>query len=110
MTEHLFVDTSAWFAYVNKSDRDHEKVRQVLRAFKGRLVTSNFVFDETVTLCLYRLGHQIVVKVGETLLNTAEIDLVHLGPDDERLAWKLVTTQIPLTGCQNSALSLSLTA
>gem|GEM_PF-6582840 len=28
--ERLFVDTSAWFAYVNKSDPDHEKVRRRL--------------------------------------------------------------------------------
>jgi hypothetical protein len=47
------------------SDPDHEKVREVLRAFNGRLVTSNFIFDETITFCLYRLGHSIAVRVGQ---------------------------------------------
>lgn len=87
--ERLFVDTSAWLAYVNKSDRDHERVREVLCAFNGRLVTSNFVFDETITFCLYRLGHAAAVKVGQTLLNTAAIDLVRIMPSDERQAWAL---------------------
>ena len=87
--ERVFVDTSAWFAYVNRSDRDHEKVRDVLRAFEGRLVTSNFVFDETITFCLYRLGHRTAAKVGKTLLSATTIDLVHLTLDDERLAWAL---------------------
>jgi predicted nucleic acid-binding protein len=53
---HVFVDTGAWFAYVNRLDADHTRIRRVLQTFQGRLVTSNFIFDETVILCLYRLG------------------------------------------------------
>lgn len=87
--EKVFVDTSAWFAYVNRGDRDHQKVRAVLRSFSGRLVTSNFVFAETVTLCLYRLGHSIAAKVGKTLLSADEIELIRLEPADEGIAWDL---------------------
>ena len=87
--ERFFVDTSAWFAYVNKGDCEHGPVRQVLRNVKGRLVTSNFIFDETITFCLHRLGYQAAVKVGKTLLNTAEIDLIRVTPADERQAWSL---------------------
>ena len=47
---HAFVDTSAWFAYVNRLDPDHTRIRSVFQTFQGRLVTSNFIFDETVTL------------------------------------------------------------
>jgi predicted nucleic acid-binding protein len=50
--ERAFVDTSAWFAYANRLDPDHTRIHTVLPTFQGRLVTSNFVFDETVTLCL----------------------------------------------------------
>ena len=53
--KRAFVDTSAWFAYANRHDPDHQRIRTVLQTFQGRLVTSNFIFDETVTLCLYRL-------------------------------------------------------
>ncbi|MFZ4700496.1 MAG: type II toxin-antitoxin system VapC family toxin [Candidatus Methylumidiphilus sp.] len=87
--ERAFVDTSAWFAYVNRSDPNHAQVRNIFRSFPNRLVTSNYVFDETVTLCLYRLGHQVAVKVGEILLDPSVVENVRLTVDDERHAWRL---------------------
>ncbi len=87
--ERLFVDTSAWFAFVNGSDPDHEPVRRVLNDHEGRLVTSNFVFDETVTLCRYRLGHELAARIGAALADPAATDLVRLTAEDERAAWKL---------------------
>jgi predicted nucleic acid-binding protein len=64
---HAFVDTSAWFAYVNRLDPNHTRIRSLLQTFQGRLVTSNFIFDETVTLCLYRLAYRVAAMVGEVL-------------------------------------------
>ena len=87
--EHAFVDTSAWFAYANRRDPDHARIRNVLQAYAGQLITSNFIFDETVTLCLYRLGHQIATKVGEVLLDPTVVNLIRLTPDDEHRAWSL---------------------
>jgi predicted nucleic acid-binding protein len=86
---HAFVDTSAWFAYVNRLDPDHIRIRSLFQTFRGRLVTSNFIFDETVTLCLYRLGYQVAVTVGEILLDPTVVDLLRLTPDDEHRAWAL---------------------
>jgi uncharacterized protein len=87
--ERAFVDTSAWFAYANRLDPDHPRIRTVLRTFQGRLVTSNFVFDETITLCLYRLGHQVAATVGAVLLDPTVVDLLRLTLDDEQRAWAL---------------------
>jgi predicted nucleic acid-binding protein len=87
--ERAFVDTSAWFAYANRLDPDHSRIRTVLRTFQGRLVTSNFIFDETVTLCLYRLRHQVAATVGTVLLDSTVVDLLRLTPDDEQRAWAL---------------------
>lgn len=89
MTERLFVDTSAWFAYANRRDPDHGAVRKVLESPGLRLVTSGFVFDETVTLCRYRLGHDVAAAVGRVLRDGATIDVVRIGADDERQAWTL---------------------
>lgn len=85
----LFVDTSAWFAFANRSDSAHEQVRRVIHAFEGRLITSNYVFDETVSLCLYRLGHQVSRTVGSALLNPGHVDMVRVTVEDERVAWRL---------------------
>ena len=82
--ERAFVDTSAWFAYANRHDPDHTRIRSVLRTFQGCLITSNFIFDETVTLCLYRLGYQVAARVGEVLLDQAVVDLVRITPKMNR--------------------------
>jgi len=87
--ERLFVDTSAWFAYVNRRDPDHAAVRNVFNAFPGRLVTSNFILDETVSLCLYRLGRQAANRVGSVLFDPKEVDLLRITADDEHAAWAL---------------------
>ena len=86
---HAFVDTSAWFAYVNRLDPDHTRIRSLFQTFQGRLVTSNFIFDETVTLSLYRLGYQVAARVGGVLLDPTVVDLLRLTPNDEHRAWAL---------------------
>jgi uncharacterized protein len=87
--ERIFVDTSAWFAYVNRRDPDHAAVREVLRAAGTRFFTSNYVFDEIVTLCLYRLGHEAAVRVGRFLRDSPTVDVVRVTPEDETKAWTL---------------------
>lgn len=82
------MDTSAWLAYANRSDSAHHAVRDALKDFEGRLVTSNFVFDETVTACR-RLGHAVAVLVGGLLRDPEVVDLVRVTGDDERDAWDL---------------------
>ncbi len=89
MIERLFVDTSAWFAFANRRDREHRAVREVFRRQGLRLVTSNFVFDETVTLCRMRLGHEAAVKVGAVLRENPLVDLLRVAADDEARAWEL---------------------
>lgn len=106
--QRLFVDTSAWFAFTNRADPDHKSVAALLNAFKGRLVTSNFVFDETVTLCLYRLGHAAAERVGQVLRDSSQVDLVRVAPEDETSAWQLFRErrdkQYSFTDCTSFAL------
>ena len=47
---HVFVDTGAWFSFVNARDPDHSRVEAYLNSTEGHLVTSSYVFDETITL------------------------------------------------------------
>jgi predicted nucleic acid-binding protein len=87
--KRAFVDTSAWFAYINGADPDHRSVERVLSRPGTRLVTTNFVFDEVVTLCLYRLGHSVAAKVGGVLLAGGFLDLIRVTTSDEKAAWAL---------------------
>lgn len=85
--KRVFVDTSAWYAYFVGEDPAHDAVREALGEWEGRLVTSNFVFDELVTLCRMRLGHAAALKAGEALQDAASVELVRLSSDDEDEAW-----------------------
>ena len=87
--ERVFVDTGAWYAYINARDPDHSKMKEFLQSFPGRLITSNYVFDETVTLVLARLGHRTAVRVGGVLLDSGVVELLRVNAADERSAWKL---------------------
>lgn len=87
--ERLLVDTSAWFAFANRKDLNHARVRAVLRQFPGRLVSSNFVFDETISLCLYRLGQKAARTAGSVLIDPDIVDLVRITAEDEQAAWAL---------------------
>ncbi|MBI5210157.1 MAG: type II toxin-antitoxin system VapC family toxin [Elusimicrobia bacterium] len=87
--KRAFVDTSAWYAFCRADDPDHEPVAEALERWDGRLVTSNFVFDETVTLAAVRLGHKAACKVGEFLRDRGAVDLVRVTPEDEEEAWSL---------------------
>jgi predicted nucleic acid-binding protein len=87
--ERVFVDTGAWFAYINASDPDYQRVRQFLDQYPGRLVTSIYVFDETVTLTQARLGHRRALTVGRTLLDPTIVEMIHATPSDEKAAWGL---------------------
>jgi uncharacterized protein len=106
--KRAFVDTSAWFAYVNRADPDHSAVRRVLREHEGRLISSNVVFDEVVTLCRYRLGHGIARKIGSVLLDPTVADVVRVTADDEHAAWELFNArgdqEYSFTDCTSFAL------
>jgi len=91
--ESIFVDTGAWFAYINASDPDHSRVRQFLDQYPGRVVASTYVFDETVTLTQARLGHRKALAVGRTLLDSAIVEMIHITPSDEKAAWNLFEKQ-----------------
>lgn len=59
------------------------------RESEGRITTSNFIFDETISLCRYRLGHAAATRVGSVLLDTNTVDLIRITPEDEQAAWTL---------------------
>ena len=87
--DRLFVDTGAWFAYVNRKDPWHRAVCRAFDEYAGRLVTSNYVFDESISLCRYRLGHAAATTVGDVLLDPESVDMVCLTREDEQRAWAL---------------------
>jgi len=56
----IFVDTSAWLAISDVRDGNHTRAREVQRDLvtgkAGRLITTDYILDETLTLMRKRTG------------------------------------------------------
>ena len=106
--KRVFVDTSVWYAYVRADDPDHKAVKSSLEQWEGRLLTSNFVFDEVVTLVRARLGAAKAERVGNTLRDPDTVNMVRVLPEDEEEAWKIFThprdKEYSFTDCVSFAL------
>src|SRR3990172_5899375 len=85
----VFVDTSAWYALVDKSDRDHTSSVNSVRNLTRPLVTTNYIFDETVTLIKVKLGPRIATDFGRKLWNQELATRIRILKKDEQRAWEL---------------------
>ena len=83
-----FVDTGAWFAFFVAGDPDHQAVYQAFEQWKGRMLTSEYVFDELVTLLLYRTGHKNAVRAGNALRSGTIAEMVMVQFPDIEHAWR----------------------
>ena len=89
--ERVLVDTGAWYALIDRNDPDHHAVLSVLQTYRNRLISSNFIFDETVTLLRYRLGWRFARQFGEQARDGHLAQLVRVSASDEREAWVIFT-------------------
>jgi predicted nucleic acid-binding protein len=85
----VFVDTGVWYAQVDRADPDHERVSQTLRHWSGKLITSNYVLDETITLLRYRLGWKAAHQFGDALRRGIIAKIVRVNAADENTAWAI---------------------
>lgn len=78
----VFVDTSGWYALIDRNDAGHEGVSglvaQLLRA-GSRLVTTDYVLDEAYTLAKARSGSVAALRLSDLIHGTAALDVEWLG-------------------------------
>ena len=87
----LFVDTSAWYAILDRTDRNHPAAIRFARQVTAPFVTSTYILDETVTLVKRHLGHAAATRFGQRLWNEEVARLVRVSPEDEAQAWSIFT-------------------
>lgn len=88
----VFVDTVAWVALANENDSLHEAAIAERKQFareKARIVTTNFVIDESITLVQLRTNHANAVAFGEMIRQSNTIKIVHISQELEEEAWQL---------------------
>ena len=93
MREQIFIDTSAWYAFFNIKASAHEKIKGLLNNFRGKLVITNYIFDEIVTLVNVKVGREKAVIVGDILLKSPHVEKEWITPSDEKQAWELFVSR-----------------
>lgn len=88
MSQPIFVDTSAFYALIDRDERHHDAATQFLKANSSPLVTSEYVFDEAVTLVRYDFGYTTALTLGERLRASALCTVLPLDPGDLDTAWE----------------------
>ena len=86
---YIFVDTSAWYALLDKNDADHYAAVKFYDSLVHPLVTSNYIADEVITLARIRLGYKVAVEVGQKLWDESIANLIRVMPEDEKRAWEI---------------------
>lgn len=89
--KYVLLDTSALYALTDNRDPDHIRIADYIRTVDKttRLVVTNHVLDEALTLIKVRLGAHVALVVGNRLRGGNFCRLVHLSPDDEEVTWRL---------------------
>lgn len=85
----VFVDTSAWYALIDKVDRHHMSAADFLKDNDIPLLTTNFIFDETITLLMIRHGWQVAKEFGLKLRDSNFISMLPVLDEDEEKAWEI---------------------
>ena len=87
--KRIFVDTGAWYAVVDKKDPDHKQAELYFRNNKIPLLTTNFIFDETITLLRSRLGWSTAKEFGQNLKSSSFVSIICIKDEDEERAWQI---------------------
>lgn len=89
LVKGIFVDTSGWYALVDASDPDHDRARDWFTKNRLPLITTDYIFDETLTLIRTSLGHGKAVKFAEKLLASRLAQLISVTEEDKERAWEI---------------------
>jgi hypothetical protein len=96
-------------AYYNKRDYHHEKslklIKKVIGGYYGKVFTSDYVFDESVTVTLVRTKDiKRATVLGEYILNS-EIEVLSVDKECFFEGWNLFKERkMSFTDCTNLAL------
>ena len=87
----IFVDTGAWFAFIDKTDYLHPRAIKHFKhinAKNSRLYTSNLVIHETITLLARRLTKKIAIDFIKRIYPDESINIMPVDFNTEQEALK----------------------
>lgn len=87
----LFVDASYWIALELKDDQNHLAAQlhwSSLNLGGTQIITTTYVLDEAVTFLNSRNAHRNAVGLGESIMLSQRIELIHVDEDLFFEGWK----------------------
>ena len=85
----LFLPT---IAYYNSKDSNHQAARAFIRGFEGHsvlLVTTDYIFDEVMTVLLVRGNKDIAIQTGKAMLDEPNIEFMRIDEEIFNQAWEM---------------------
>jgi predicted nucleic acid-binding protein len=100
----VFADTGAFIAYHVERDQYHEVGSEIWEGLRRvPVVTTNHVFNETLTLLARRIGYATAAAIAEQILGSATIDILYASEEDVRGAIhyfrKFADQRVSFTDC-----------
>lgn len=99
----VFLDTGVLVAYSNQRDQRHDRASALLDEIRtgeyGVPFTSDYIFDEAVTLALMRTGRDdVVLGVGDLILPSSReerfLELIHTSEEEFVEAWSAMRRHV----------------
>ena len=85
----IFVDTGGWYATVIASEVDHAAAARWLRGNRERLLTTDYVVDEALTLMRSHGQHGAALVFGTRIFSGQMADVYYVTEDDIAAAWQV---------------------
>ena len=104
----VLIDASIFCAFANTDDIFHQKAKTILeRLFADRdqrLVTTDYIFDESVSVVMRKAGKELAKELGRFILQS-EIILMNIDDSLFPQAWELFqkTEGFSFTDCSSLA-------
>lgn len=84
MAGSVFVDTSGWYALIDRRDAEHARTAALVRRLitgGARLVSTDYVIDESCTLTKVRSGTAAAMRLLDLVEKTVALDLEWIDPE-----------------------------
>ncbi len=88
----MFVDTSGWYAAYVPTDPRHLQIKPLIDGSTKRLITTDYVLAESLTLFRIRNEYPRALLLGANLMAQASAELVYLTHQDIEKSWIVFST------------------
>jgi predicted nucleic acid-binding protein len=88
----VFADTGGFYALADRRDPAHRRARKFADTCDAVLLTTDFVFAETMSLLTKRLGKDTAVRFGHALRTSRLVRIEEVPAEVREKAWEIFAT------------------